>query len=66
MSFVYSVYGYFRNTRAIKEWTLLCHLSCIYLTLCNPVDCSLPSSCLWDSYARILEWVVISYSRESS
>ena len=37
------------------------------LTLCDPIDCSLPGSyvhgILW---ARILEWAVISFSRESS
>ena len=37
------------------------------LTLCNPMDCSLPgSSVLGISQARILEWVVISFSRGSS
>ena len=37
------------------------------LTLCDPMDCSPPGSSvhgiLW---ARILEWVAISFSRESS
>ena len=34
-------------------------------TLCDPVDCSLPgSSVCGTSQARILEWVVISYSRD--
>ena len=38
-----------------------------YLTLCNPMDCSLPGSlCAWDSPARILEWVATSFSRGSS
>ena len=38
------------------------------LTLCNPMDCSLPgSSVLHGPYhARILEWVAISFSRGSS
>ena len=36
-------------------------------TLCNPVDCSLPGSSIHEILqARILEWVVISFSRESS
>ena len=40
-------------------------LSC--LTLCNPMDCSLPGSSVHGSFkARILEWVAISYSRGSS
>ena len=39
--------------------------SCI--TLCNPIDCSLPGSSVKGiSQARILEWVVISFSRISS
>ena len=37
------------------------------LTLCNPVDCSLPSSSGHGiSRASMLEWVAISFSRESS
>ena len=34
-------------------------------TLCSPVDCSLPG-CSWILQARILEWVVIFFSRASS
>ena len=34
-------------------------------TLCNPVECSLPG-CSWILQARILEWVVILFSRASS
>ena len=37
------------------------------LTLCDPMDCSLPSSSVHGILqARILEWVAISFSRESS
>ena len=37
------------------------------LTLCDPMDCSPPGSSVHEiSQARILEWVVISFSRESS
>ena len=37
------------------------------LTLCDPMDCSLPSSSIHGILqARILEWVAISFSRESS
>ena len=37
------------------------------LTLCNPMDCSLPGSSVHGiSQARILEWVAISCSRRSS
>ena len=36
-------------------------------TLCDPVDCSLPGSFVHGILqARILEWVAISSSRESS
>ena len=38
-----------------------------YLTLCGPMDCSSPGSSVHEiSQTRRLEWVVISYSRESS
>ena len=37
------------------------------LTLCNPMDCSLPGSSVYGiSQARILEWVAIPFSRGSS
>ena len=36
-------------------------------TLCNPMDCSLPGSFVYEiPQARILEWVASSFSRESS
>ena len=36
-------------------------------TLCNPMDCNLPGSSVHGIFqARILEWVVISFSKESS
>ena len=35
-------------------------------TLCDPMDCSLPGSSVHEILlARILEWVALSYSRES-
>ena len=37
------------------------------LTLCDPMDCSLPGSSIHGIFqARVLEWVVISFSRRSS
>ena len=37
------------------------------LTLCDPMDCSLPGSSVQEIFqARILEWVAISSSRGSS
>ena len=39
----------------------------VYLTLSDPMDCSLPGSSVYGILqARILEWVAISFSRESS
>ena len=38
-----------------------------HVQLCHPMDCSPPgSSAHWISQARILEWVAISFSGESS
>ena len=38
-----------------------------YLTLCDPVDCSLPGFSVHENLqAKILEWVAISFSRGSS
>ena len=43
----------------------VCAKSC--LTLCDPMDCSLPGSSVHGIFqAIILEWVAISYSRGSS
>ena len=37
------------------------------LTLCDPMNCSLPGSSVHEMlWARILEWVAIPFSRESS
>ena len=39
----------------------------LYQTLCNPIDCSLPDSSVNGIFwARIMEWVAISFSRRSS
>ena len=36
-------------------------------TLCDPTDCSLPGSSIHGIFqARVLEWVAVSFSRESS
>ena len=49
----------------------VCACACVYaqlyLTLCDPMDCSLPvSSDHGISQARMLEWVATSFSRGSS
>ena len=37
------------------------------LTLCDPMDCSLPGSSFHRIFqARILEWIAVSFSRRSS
>ena len=37
------------------------------LTLCDPMDCSLPGSCVHGIFqARVLEWVALSFFRGSS
>ena len=39
----------------------------LYLTLSDPMDCSLPGSSIYGIFqARILEWVAISFTRRSS
>ena len=44
-----------------SEVTQLC------LTLCDPMDCSLPGSSIHGIFqARILEWVAISFSKRPS
>ena len=48
-----------------KVWVSEVAQSC--LTLCDPMDCSLPGSSIRGIFqARILEWVAISFSRRSS
>ena len=48
-------------------WPLLCSLAQLCPTLCDPINCSLPGSSVPGiSQARILEWVVIPFSRGSS
>ena len=49
-------------------FVVYCYLAAkLYLTLCNPMDSSLPGSSVHGiSQARILEWVAISFSQRSS
>ena len=50
---------------AALEYLCMCAQSC--QTLCDPMDYSLPGSSVHGiSQARILEWVAISFSRETS
>ena len=50
-----------------KRKDCCCLVSKSWLTLWNPVDCSLPGSSVHGvSQARMLEWTAVSYSRGSS
>ena len=45
----------------------VCSVTQLCLSLCKPMDCSPPGSSVHGIFqTRILEWVAISYSRESS
>ena len=45
----------------------VCSVTQLCLSLCKPMDCSTPGSSVHGIFqTRILEWVAISYSRESS
>ena len=54
------------------DWLCVCVCVCVlsrfsHVRLCNPVDCGLPISCVHGILqARILEWVVMLFSRGSS
>ena len=53
------------NHQPVSECVTEVAQSC--LTLCDPMDCSLPRSSIHGIFqARVLEWVVISFSRRSS
>ena len=48
-------------------YVCVCSVTQAYLTLCNPMDSSVLGSSVNGIFqARILEWVVMTYSRESS
>ena len=52
-----------KDSKNSSKRILTCVLSCVQLFE-TPWDCSPPLS--WDSQAKILEWVAISFSRGSS
>ena len=55
----------FHDNRSEKSVKVLVIRSCP--TLCDPMDCSLPGSSIHGTLlARILEWIVIPFSRGSS
>ena len=54
----------FSNTKIMFIYVCTCSVSKSCLTLCDPVDYSLPDSSVhWIFQARILEWVSIFFSR---
>ena len=54
---------HFHKIFAYKHLMCVCTQSCP--TLCNPMDCSLPASCVpWILQTRMLEWVAIPFSRD--
>ena len=55
------------NNANTKHWSrnifYLCEVTQLCLTLCDPMDCSLPGSSVRGIFqARVLEWVAISFS----
>ena len=60
----YNKEGKIKRNKYLKVKVLVVQLC---LTLCDPMDCSLPGSSVHGILqARILEWLAISYSRGSS
>ena len=58
------IYVYIHFKKKVKVKMLVAQLC---LTLCDPMDCSLPGSSVHGILqARILEWVAISFSRGTS
>ena len=69
LAFVFAQFFYCLKLPCMKiykhEW--VSEIAQLCPTLCDPVDCSLPGSCIHGILqARILEWVAISFSTESS
>ena len=59
------VTGKHQSVLCVYEFVVvfICVYAQSFSTLCNPMDCSLPGSCVYGIFqARILEWVAISYS----
>ena len=64
---VFPVVMYARESWTIKKAESESEVTQSCLTLCDPMDCSLPRSSVRGIFqARVLEWVAISFSRGSS
>ena len=66
-----AVHGVAKSRTRLSNWTTIYMECCGVLdtqlcpTLCDPTDCSLPGSSLHGILqARILEWIIISFSRD--
>ena len=64
----YKLFSYLLRKEFILFWGRACCflVAQLCLTLCNPMDYGPPGSSMGILQARILEWVVISFSRGSS
>ena len=59
--------GFFSAEPPLKSLILWSEVAQSCLTLCDPMDCSLPGSSIHSIFqTRVLEWVAISFSRGSS
>ena len=66
---LFCLYFYLYEPVGVYIWPCMhaCSVAQSCLTLCDPMDCSLPGSSVHEIFqARILEWVVIFSSRGSS
>ena len=62
--FSFAAFTFYWFLKYISEWSEVTQ-SC--LTLCYPMDCSLPASSVHGMFqAIVLEWIAISFSRVSS
>ena len=70
-----AIYGVAQSWTRLKQFSMRVLLigesesevAQLWLTLCNPMDCSLPGSSVHGIFqAIVLEWIAISFSRGSS
>ena len=55
------------KSRSPRGHVCMCEVAQFFLTLCDATDCSPPSSSVQGiSQPRILEWIAISFSKQSS
>ena len=55
------------ETRYLSTTLCACLVAQLYLTLCDPMDCGPPGSSVHGPLqAKVLDWVAVPFSRESS